>query len=257
MESQDQAFWTDLSANSHSSLGQANEHQQISRERLPLEEGLQWGSDPNFGYHGYNSPIGTWTEERLVQNLMRNIASFYTSVDIGFNEPQSIDENQPKPYLDPIQLNGLTLPMFEPSMVPTNERTFESPSSASSPISSSSSQTQKRESASDNTECTRRPSCIKATNKSGQKKRKCVQKPGQKLCHCQSEKKRREIVAERYTQLCRLVPGLEKHSYTRKYVLMEAAQWIQKLLQDNEALRQQLNRLKEQEEWSKVRSFPI
>lgn len=246
-----------LSDNSQSSLGQANQHQQISHKRFPLEEELKWGSDPNFGYHGYTSPIGTWTEDRLVQNLMRNIAGFCTSVDIGFNEPQSIDEAPPKPYLDPLQLNGFTLPMFEPSMVPTNERIFESPSSTSSPLSSSSSQSQGQESSPDNTECTRRPSCIKAMNKSGQRKRKCVQKPGQKLCHCQSEKKRREIIAERYTQLCRLVPGLEKQSYTRKYVLVEAAQWIQKLLQDNDALRQQLDGLKAQEEWGKVRLFPI
>ncbi|OQE04307.1 hypothetical protein PENVUL_c034G07079 [Penicillium vulpinum] len=51
---------------------------QPTRNQRPAEEGLQWGSDPSFCYHGYSSPIGTWTEERLVQNLMRNMAKTYT-----------------------------------------------------------------------------------------------------------------------------------------------------------------------------------
>jgi hypothetical protein len=94
-------------------------------------------------------------------------------------------------------------------------------------------------------------------NKLGQKKRKCVQKPGQKLCHCRSEKKRREIIAERYRELCQIVPGLEKHSYTRKYVLEEAALWIQSLLQGNDALQRQLGELKEQEKMNRLRLFPV
>jgi hypothetical protein len=93
-------------------------------------------------------------------------------------------------------------------------------------------------------------------NKSGQKKRKCVQKPGQKLCHCRSEKKRREIIGERYRELCQIVPGLEKHSYTRKYILEEAALWIQSLLQGNDALERQLGKLKAQENMNRLRLFP-
>ncbi|EKV05025.1 hypothetical protein PDIG_38530 [Penicillium digitatum PHI26] len=30
---------------------------------MAQRKGHQLGSDPNFGYHGYSSPIGTWTEE--------------------------------------------------------------------------------------------------------------------------------------------------------------------------------------------------
>lgn len=67
-----------------------------------------------------------------------------------------------------------------------------------------------------------------------------MQKPGQRLCHCRSEKRRREIIGERYGELCRIVPGLEGHSFTRKYVLQEAAGWIRELVKGNEVLREQL-----------------
>ncbi|OQE42219.1 hypothetical protein PENCOP_c004G02279 [Penicillium coprophilum] len=227
---------------SHYCPWQVDKPQTISRDQWPAEEGLQWGSDPSFCYHGYSSPIGTWTEERLVQNLMRNMASFCTSMNLGFDVPQIIDELPQKPILDASQLNGFTLPMFQPSMTPQNERLSETPSS---PFSSSSSPGQML--SSDDNECSQRPSCIKSRTKSTQKKRKCVQKPGQKLCHCRSEKKRREFVGERYKELSRIVPGLREQSYTRKYVLEEAALWIQSLVQGNDILHEQLKQLKEQE----------
>ncbi|CAG8011744.1 unnamed protein product [Penicillium nalgiovense] len=234
---------------------QVDKPQPISPDQRPAEEGLQWGSDPSFCYHGYSSPIGTWTEERLVQNLMRNMASFCTTMDIGFNIPEIIDEPSEKPILDSSELNGFTLPMFQPSMVPQKRRFSETPSSPSS-----SSSSQGHTFSPDNTECTRRASCVKSESprtQSGQKKRKCVQRPGQKLCHCRSEKRRREIIGERYKELCRIVPGLEKQSFTRKYVLEGAALWIQKLVQGNDALHQQLGQLKEQEKLNQLRLFPI
>lgn len=233
---------------------QVDKPQHLSRDRVTAEEGLQWGSDPSFCYHGFSCPIGTWTEERLVQNLMRNMASICTSVDIDFDISESTTSLPPKTpqkdHSDPLGLNGFTLPMFQPSIVQTDERLSETPSLSSSP-----SQGQ-APSPENTTTCTRRASCIKAENKSGQKKRKCVQKPGQKLCHCRSEKKRREIIGERYRDLCQIVPGLEKHSYTRKYVLEEAALWIQSLLRGNDALQRQLAGLKEQENMNRLRLFP-
>lgn len=252
MENENQMFQLDHNTLSRHCPWQADNPQPISRQQRPTEEGLQWGSDPSFCYHGYSSPIGTWTEERLVQNLMRNMASFCATMDIGFNIPESMDEPSQKPILSPSQLDGLTLPMFQPSMIPQNERLSETPSS---PSLSPSSQGQIL--SPDDTECTQRASCVKARNRSGQKKRKCVQKPGQKLCHCRSEKKRRELVRDRYKELCRIVPGLEKQEYTRKYVLEEAALWIQRLVQGNDALHQQLGHLKEQEKLKQLRLFPI
>ncbi|KAJ6124766.1 hypothetical protein N7471_012083 [Penicillium samsonianum] len=254
MENDNHTLPMDYSILSQHCPWQADKPQQISRNTWPTEEGLQWGSDPSFCYHGYSSPIGTWTEERLVQNLMRNMASFCASMDIGFNAPETIHEPPQKPILDPSELNGFTLPMFQPSMVPQNERFSQTPSS---PSSSSSSSSQGQVLSSDNNECTQRASCVKARTKSGQKKRKCVQRPGQKLCHCRSEKKRRELIGDRYKELCRIVPGLEKQSYTRKYVLEGAALWIQSLVQGNDELHQQLAELKEQERLNQLRLFPI
>ncbi|KAJ5365108.1 hypothetical protein N7517_007994 [Penicillium concentricum] len=244
MEYDNQTLQRGHSTPSHYCPWQADKPQQISREQWPTEEGLQWGSDPSFCYHGYSSPIGTWTEERLVQNLMRNMASFCTSMNMGFDIPQIIDEPPQKPVLEASQLNGFTLPMFQPSMVPPNERLSETPSS---PSSSSSSSSQGQMLSPDDDECSQRPSCIKARIQAGQKKRKCVQKPGQKLCHCRSEKRRRELVGDKYKELSRIVPGLKEQSYTRKYVLEETALWIQSLAQGNDALHEQLRQLKEQE----------
>ncbi|KAJ5207266.1 hypothetical protein N7491_002103 [Penicillium cf. griseofulvum] len=237
---------------SHYCPWQADEPQPVSRDQGPAEEGLQWGSDPSFCYHGYSSPIGTWTEERLVQNLMRNMASFCANMNIGCDVPEIINRPPQEPILDALRLNGLTLPILRPTMIPQNERLSESPSS---PSSSSSSQGQMF--SSDDNECSQRPSCIRARTQSRQKKRKCVQNPGQKLCHCRSEKKRRELIGDRYEELSRIVPRLKKQTYTRKYVLAEAAMWIESLVQGNDALREQLGQLKEQEKLSQLQLIPI
>ena len=233
MENDNQTLQMDHTTLSRHCPWQVDTPQPISRDQWPTEEGLQWGSDPSFCYHGYSSPIGTWTEERLVQNLMRNMASFCATMEIGFNIPETTDDASQKYILDPSELNGFTLPMFQPSMMPQNERLSETPSS---PSSSSSNQGQIL--SSDDTECTQRASCIKARNRSGQKKR-------------------RELVRDRYKELCRIVPGLEKQEYTRKYVLEETALWIQRLVQGNDALYQQLGQLKEQEKLKQLRLFPI
>lgn len=78
------------------------------------------------------------------------------------------------------------------------------------------------------------------------KRRKCVQGPDQKLCHCQSEKRRRELISRRYRDLCAVVPGLNNKLYTRRYILDETARWLAQLLEGNEALRRQRDRLCEE-----------
>lgn len=70
-----------------------------------------------------------------------------------------------------------------------------------------------------------------------------MQKSGQKLCHCRSEKKRREAVSQGYRDLSLVVPGLEGQNFTRKYVLNSAAQYLEMLLEGNEALRRQLKQI--------------
>ncbi|KAJ5791307.1 uncharacterized protein N7518_008318 [Penicillium psychrosexuale] len=91
MENANQTIQMDYSTLSHYCPWQDDRPQPISRYRWPAEEGLQWGSDPSFCYHGFSSPIGTWTEERLVQNLMRNMAGLCTAMDIGFDVPENLD----------------------------------------------------------------------------------------------------------------------------------------------------------------------
>ncbi|KOS45136.1 hypothetical protein ACN38_g3906 [Penicillium nordicum] len=252
MENNNQTLQMDHTTLSRHCPWQVDTPQPISRDQWPTEEGLQWGSDPSFCYHGYSSPIGTWTEERLVQNLMRNMASFCATMEIGFDVPETIHETSQKHILDPSELNGFTLPMFQPSMIPQNERLSETPS----PPSSSSSNRGQILSL-DDTECTQRASCVKSRTRSGQKKRKCVQKPGQKLCHCRAEKMRRELVRDRYKELCRIVPGLERQEYTRKFILEETVLLIQRLVRGNDTLHQQLGQLKEQEKLKQLRLFPI
>jgi len=217
---------TDLDARCY--LGEDARQQLNTQKQLPLDNGLQWGSDPSFCYHGFSCPIGTWTEERLVRNLMRNMACICDSMNIHFNYDTEIQDYTTEFWEN---LDGLHVPR------PHKYRS-ETPGSISS---SSTSGLEKRKSetpVSPNEEHTT-PS---------NKKRKCVQKPGQKLCHCRSEKKRREVITRGYQDLSNLVPTLGKHSYTRKYILNQAARFIQFLTEGNELLRRQLNAMKDQEE---------
>ena len=214
-------------------LGQDVTQRRDAPKHLPLDNGLQWGSDPSFCYHGFSCPIGTWTEERLVRNLMRNMATMCDSMKIDLNydtEIPNYSEFAKNP--DPVQLNGLDVSRHR-------QYRSETPGSISS---ASTSVSEKRKSVTP-------PSSSHENHASPpNKKRKCVQKPGQKLCHCRSEKKRREIIAQGYQDISNIVPALGKHNYTRKYVLQEAAKFIKSLTEGNELLRRQLDAINDQEE---------
>lgn len=195
-----------------------------THQRLPLDRGLQWGSDPNFCYHGFSCPIGSWTEERLVRNAMRNMAYMASSVKAEFNLDFNISDyinDHRSEATDVVRLNGFDVP---------NEQRSPTPPSTASPSSISSPEKQEPDSQPPN------------------KKRKCVQKPGQKLCHCRSEKKRREAVSQGYRDLSQVVPGLEGQNFTRKYVLNATAHYLEQLLGGNETLKRQLGEMKDQEE---------
>ncbi|KAJ5668928.1 hypothetical protein N7462_009998 [Penicillium macrosclerotiorum] len=208
---------------------------------LSIDQGLHWGSDPSFCYHGFSRPIGTWTEERLTRNLMRNLASMCGSVNIAFRgEYDASDylfhtETETSSLLPPTELG-----------ISDSQTWKKSPSPPPVSVASSSSTS----------------SCMDQTSKTAplRRKRKCVQKPGQKLCHCRSEKKRREIIAQGYQDLSQMVPGLERNDFTRKYVLEEAANYIETLIQGNERLRQTLGEIqdrKDQDMWNFIASGHI
>jgi len=57
--------------------------------------------------------------------------------------------------------------------------------------------------------------------------------------HIQSEQKRRVIIGKGYEQLIDMVPDLRNHNLSRSGSLTVAAEWLEKLLQGNESLREQ------------------
>lgn len=211
-----------------------------TKKRWSIEDGLQWGSDPSFCFHGFSCPIGTWTEDRLVQNLMRDMtymcsdidmdilgsmdfktSNYLTSHNIGGWGPTIIKNENVSLNFDTGRSNAV--PMSLPALSPT------SPTSSASP---------------DETKDVAPPN---------KKKRKCTQTPGQTLCHCRSEKKRRDAIGEGYRSLCRTVPGLERNNFTRKYILDEAARYVESLVKGNEELYRQLESLRQEE----VKDIPL
>lgn len=199
-----------------------------NRKPYTTHNGLQWGSDPSFCFHGFSCPLGSWTEERLVQNLMRNNTHICTVINVDF------DTTDPRPeesQADMVNLNGFELASFKSRQ--WHDR--ESVSTSMSPI-------EERTGIMQNHNMTFGGSPEKQVTRP-HKKRKCVQGPDQKLCHCQSEKRRREIISQRYRDLCQVVPGLGNKLYTRRYILVETVRWIMRLLEENDALRQQRDRL--------------
>lgn len=173
-----------------------------------------------------------------MQNLMRNMATMCNSIDIDFNydaEDAGSKLNEPYEPIDPFQLNGLSLSEY------INNRRSSTPGSSSSLSSTGSSVKRKADSPlGDSIE-------KQHVESTPSRKRKCVQKPGQNLCHCQTEKKRRAIISQGYQTLSDLVPALGNHHYTRKYILRGAAEYIMSLTQGNDELRRQLNGMVKQE----------
>lgn len=225
-------------------------HNPDTDRRWIVSNELQWGSDPSFCYHGFSCPIGSWTEERLVRNLMRNMATMCNSMSIDFNyEPdpsEKVDHTAQEP--EGAHLNGLNLTGH------VHGRRSSTPASTSSLSSSSSSGKRKADTPlTDVTDATDDPS----TKVSPLRKRKCIQKPGQKLCHCQTEKKRREVISQGYQNLSELVPALANRQYTRKYILAETAKYLVALLEGNDKLRRQRDGLVEQDERDRQDLFEV
>lgn len=217
-----------------------------AQKRWPLDTGLQWGSDPSFCYHGFSNPIGTWTEERVTQNLMRNMihAANSVTVDFGYEFDFSPNTHTPTPNFLSEQPDIFRFNRFDFASDSQSDGRSKTPSLRSASLSTATS-----------LDASSPPELIKEEKRPAKqeeveeepvqpkKKRKCVQKPGQQLCHCRSEKKRREAVTRGYQDLSDLVPGLKNHNFTRKYILDETAKYVTALLQGNDDLQGQLDKM--------------
>ncbi|KAJ5933521.1 hypothetical protein N7454_005850 [Penicillium verhagenii] len=221
--------------------GQTSIARHYTKKRWSVEDGLQWGSDPSFCFHGFSCPTGTWTEDQLVHNLLRDMACMYSGIDIAGNlDMKALEfEYSRKPGMQ--NLDSIIIENEDASLLRLGKRNGHSimPSSMSpSPLAAASPASAQRFSSND-----------KNSAAPPNKKRKCAQTLGQTLCHCRSEKKRRDAVGEGYRDLCRNVPGLENSNFTRKYILDEAARYLESLMKGNEELYRQLKCLElEQEE---------
>lgn len=173
-----------------------------------------------------------------MRNLMRNMATMCSSMDIDLNCDPDPSEKHHKTAQGPgsVHLNGFDLTGH------LHGRRCSTPASTTSGSSIKSAEKRKADTPLTDVRDSQ------STKKPPSAKRKCVQKPGQKLCHCQTEKKRREVISQGYQNLSELVPVLRSHHYTRKYILRETAKYIVALLEGNDELCRQLDVLVEQEE---------
>ncbi|KAJ5084210.1 hypothetical protein NUU61_008789 [Penicillium alfredii] len=239
---------------------QTRDHQSRSQysspntKAWPAQSELQWGTDPSFGFHGFSSPIGSWTEERMVQNLMRNLACMCSGIDFdGASEPSHSAERVPEDVPQFVSLDQLMLPSSELQSSSPQSRISQAQQETTipTPVSSSLSQhTLSSDGHSPGTDRTSDREADAATPPS--KKRKCIQKSGQETCHCRSEKRRRELVGRGYRDLCQVVPSLRMQSFTRKHILNETAALIEELVAGNDALQRQLEQLEENKEGDEV-----
>ncbi|CAI7662173.1 unnamed protein product [Penicillium pancosmium] len=191
------------------------------QKRWPLETGLQWGSDPSFCYHGFSNPIGTWTEERVTQNLMRNMMHAANSVTVDFGYEFDFSTHTPN-FLseqpDIIRLNRFDLSNDLQTDIPTK-----TPSLRSASLSTAAS-----------LDASSPPEMIKEEKRPARQEEESA--PPKK-------KRKREAVTRGYQDLSDLVPGLKNHNFTRKYILDETAKYVSALLQGNEDLQGQLDQM--------------
>ncbi|KAJ5663608.1 hypothetical protein N7507_004339 [Penicillium longicatenatum] len=205
-----------------------------TKKRGSIDDGLQWGSDPSFCFHGFSCPIGTWTEDRMVQNLKRDLTYMCSDIDINILGSMEFDPLEYSTSHNIGKWDSIIFKNEDASLNFDNGRSNFVPMSvpALTPTSSASSAS---------------PDERKDVAPPNKKKRKCTQTPGQTLCHCRSEKKRRDAVGEGYRNLCRTVPGLERNNFTRKYILDETARYVESLVKGNEELYRKLEHLKQDE----------
>ncbi|EED15499.1 HLH transcription factor, putative [Talaromyces stipitatus ATCC 10500] len=216
---------------------------------------LRWGSDAGFVDQGYQRPAGMENTDEVTKNLLENMKCL---------EPQTSTTNTRAPTPTRAfeiphngnwnNINGSY--MSQPSESVNHDEGESSPR----PRKRSKIKIQEEDSDDNGTPPrlkkargvsggkARRGSSENASKRpkaqQGSKTRENLTEEQKRTNHILSEQKRRNLIKQGFDELCALVPELRGGGFSKSAMLIQAADYLEEVLNGNNILRQQLSQLK-------------
>jgi len=234
-----------------------------SPERPPLPVGLlQWGSDPNFKFTGYQPPSKEMQlgeelmEKRVTAMLAKADSRSTTAMNTAVNSPIEM-RNYPslKEYDEE---SGLVSPSkrrksAHKRTTPDDDDEFQDSSSSSNrPASAAAASATATTTTSPKIKSKKdlqSPTSSKLSKKKKKKqqanlsRKENLSEAQKRENHIQSEQKRRNLIREGFEDLCNLVPDLRGGGYSKSAILIHAASFLEQLDEGNKFLELKVKEL--------------
>lgn len=244
--------------------GQQNHPQQApsSQSRFPK---MDWGSDTNFNQpQGYVAHAASETLEAMSQGQIKLLGCLHVSHSAATTRPSSPTAGQKSPTkTQSRRASDFAVEVHDADAPPRKRRKSQgkedgtSPSSAASASGPLTGSRRRRPTVdmgvSPNDEDARPMSngSLEVTPRQRRRKSSSGKKPPRENLseeqkrenHIRSEQKRRTIIKEGFAEISAMVPKLRGGGYSKSNMLIAAADWLEKLINSNTVLREELAKL--------------
>lgn len=235
--------------------------------RGDVPTGFQFGSDANFSsIQGYTPDANRETVESMHREQLKFLEGLEVSKSAANTRPSSPsnthaghpgDERHQAAQAPsaPISVIKEEDPEAPPRKRRKSKNARENPPYEEDDDKPSSKEKGRRKTKSENQNTESSPSAEAAPGSAAAKRRKPgangVKPPRENLSeeqkrenHIKSEQKRRTLIKEGFDDLCELIPGLRSGGFSKSAMLSIAGDWLEELLEGNEALTRQLAEIK-------------
>lgn len=243
---------------SESQVGHQNHQQQAppTQRRLPK---MNWGSDTSFNQpQGFVGQAASETLEAMSQGQIKLLGCLHVSHSAATTRPSSPAPGQESPNkTHSRRASDFAVEVHDPEAPPRKRRKSRSKEEGTSPSSAASlSGTLRRRRATADTDASpmaddARPvsnGSLDAMPRQRRRKSSSGKKPPRENLseeqkrenHIRSEQKRRTIIKEGFAEISAIVPKLRSGGFSKSNMLLAAADWLEKLLNSNAMLREEL-----------------
>lgn len=207
-----------------------------SPARSFIENTMQWGTDSTFD----NDTAGTQRRVRV-----KHMTQFQLKLmpDEEDEEAEEEDEDEQDEEQEGQERGGDT--EYLPSADSRSSRA-QSPASSAPKRAGRASRSSPKKTQVDNAKPGAGSSSAATREPTGPRKRLTIEQ--KRSNHIRHEKKRRGLIRDRFHDLTELVPELRGGTWSRSKILLKAVEYLQSLLEKNEALQEELDALKANEQ---------
>lgn len=230
--------------------------------RNDVPTAFQWGSDSNFNpVQGYTPDVNNQTVESMHREQLKLLEGLEVSKSAASTRPSSPSNAHAATHVDHARQPHAPPKRDEDSEAPPRKRRKSKNTRDTTSLGHDDEEEQisakvkgGRKSKSDRENPDSSPPAESVAGSSGKKRKSATNGPKpsrenlseaqKRENHIKSEQKRRTLIKDGFDDLCELVPSLRGGGFSKSAMLSVAGDWLDELLQGNEALNDQLSAMK-------------